>query len=124
MLLGNSSGAAAVLRAVSIEPSLADALIVDAPFDRLLSTVENRFVAMKLPPFPLARMIVLWGGARQGYWAFAHNPFDYASKITCPVLHLHGENDPRVTLDRRTMWPACRTKDARDVPRCWSCIAY
>ena len=67
-------------------------LIVDAPFDRLLSTVENRFTAMRLPSFPFARLIVFWGGTRQGYWAFAHNPADYASKITCPVLHLHGEN--------------------------------
>jgi uncharacterized protein len=98
VLLGDSMGAAAVLRAASLEPKLAHALIVDAPFDRLLSTVENRFIAMKLPAFPFARLIVFWGGARQGYWAFAHNPTGYASKITCPVLHLHGENDARVTL--------------------------
>jgi pimeloyl-ACP methyl ester carboxylesterase len=98
VLLGDSMGAAAVLRAASTDPKIADALIVDAPFDRLLSTVENRFAAMRLPSFPFARLIVFWGGTRQGYWAFAHNPADYASKITCPVLHLHGENDPRVTL--------------------------
>lgn len=98
VLLGDSMGAAAVLRAASLDSKLADALIVDAPFDRLLSTVENRFIAMKLPSFPFARLIVFWGGTRQGYWAFAHNPADYASRITCPVLHLHGENDPRVAL--------------------------
>ncbi|MBC8108151.1 MAG: alpha/beta fold hydrolase [Anaerolineae bacterium] len=98
VLLGDSMGAAAVLRAASLDPKLADALIVDAPFDRLLSTVENRFTPMKFPSFPFARLIVFWGGTRQGYWAFAHNPADYAGKITCPVLHLHGENDPRVTL--------------------------
>ncbi|CAN5663018.1 hypothetical protein BH09PLA1_BH09PLA1_09690 [soil metagenome] len=97
VLLGDSMGAAAVLRAASLDPKLADALIVDAPFDRLLSTVENRFVAMKLPPFPLARLIVFWGGIRQGYWGFAHNPADYAGAIRCPVLHMHGENDSRVT---------------------------
>lgn len=100
ILLGDSMGAAAVLRAASLDSKLADALIVDAPFDRLLSTVENRFAAMKLPSFPFARLIVFWGGARHGYWAFAHNPADYASKISCPVLQLQGEHDSRVTLSQ------------------------
>jgi pimeloyl-ACP methyl ester carboxylesterase len=98
ILFGESMGATAVLRAASLEPQIADSIIVAAPFDRLLSTVENRFVAMRLPPFMLARLICFWGGVRQGYWAFDHNPSDYATRITCPVLHLHGENDPRVTL--------------------------
>jgi pimeloyl-ACP methyl ester carboxylesterase len=98
ILYGDSMGAAAVIRAMSLDPKLADAIIVDAPFDRLLSTVENRFVAMNLPTFPFAQLICFWGGVRQGYWAFDHNPADYAINITCPVLHLHGEHDPRVTL--------------------------
>ena len=100
ILYGDSMGAVAAIRAVSLDPQLADALIVAAPFDRLLSTVENRFHAMKLPAFPFAQLICFWGGARQGYSAFAHNPSDYATKITIPVLHMHGEHDPRVTREQ------------------------
>jgi pimeloyl-ACP methyl ester carboxylesterase len=97
ILFGDSMGAAAVIRAASLEPKLADGLIIAAPFDRLLSTVENRFVAMNLPPFPFARLICFWGGVQHGYWAFDHDPARYATTIHLPVLHIHGAHDPRVT---------------------------
>lgn len=98
VLLGGSMGATAVMRAVALDATLADAIIVEAPFDRLLSTAENRFTSMHLPSFPFARLLVFWGGVRQGYWAFHHNPVDYARDIPCPVLHMHGDRDPRVTM--------------------------
>ena len=100
ILFGDSMGAAAVIRAASIDPKLADGLIVAAPFDRLLSTVENRFAAMKLPALPFARLICFWGGVQHGYWASDHNPAEYATKFGIPVLHLHGAHDPRVTTDQ------------------------
>jgi uncharacterized protein len=98
MLYGVSMGAAAILAAVhrhKIEP---DALILECPFDRLLSTVQNRFRAMSLPSFPSSQLMVFWGGFQQGYNGFKFNPADYMREVHCPVLLLHGERDPRVTL--------------------------
>jgi alpha-beta hydrolase superfamily lysophospholipase len=99
VLYGQSMGAVAILRAVGVKGVTADALVLESPFDRLLSTVNHRFEAMGLPAFPMSRLLVLWGGLRQGYWAFDHNPQDYARRITIPTLVMHGQHDPRVTPD-------------------------
>jgi uncharacterized protein len=100
VLYGQSMGSAAILRATAVNGIQPDAIIVESPFDRLLSTVENRFDAMNVPSFPFARLLVFWGGAQQGFNGFEHNPVDYASHVRCPVLHLHGEFDPRVTQEQ------------------------
>jgi alpha-beta hydrolase superfamily lysophospholipase len=97
ILYGQSMGGAAILRAVAqlnVNPS---AVIIESTFDRLLSTVENRFDAMKFPSFPLARMLVFWGGIQEGYSGFKHNPDDYAQHVHCPVLMMQGSLDARVT---------------------------
>ena len=52
VLYGISIGAAAILRAVArgdVDPA---ALVLECPFDRLLSTAQNRFAAMGVPSFP------------------------------------------------------------------------
>jgi len=96
VLYGQSMGAAAVLRAVAVKGVAADAIIVESPFDRLLTTVEHRFDAMGLPSFPLARLLVFWGGVQHGYWGFGHNPAEYAKAVRLPVLVMHGTTDARV----------------------------
>jgi pimeloyl-ACP methyl ester carboxylesterase len=52
---------------------------------------------MGMPAFPLANLLVFWGGQQQGYNAFKLNPADYAKKVHCPVLMFQGGVDPRVT---------------------------
>jgi uncharacterized protein len=97
ILYGQSMGGAAILRAVAelrVQPS---AVIIESTYDRMLSTVENRFHAMGLPAFPLARLLVFWGGEQFGYSAFDLNPADYATHVHCPVLMMQGGLDPRVT---------------------------
>lgn len=54
---------------------------------------------MNLPAFPMACLLVLWGGVQQGMNGFDHNPVEYAARVECPALILHGERDPRVTVD-------------------------
>jgi alpha-beta hydrolase superfamily lysophospholipase len=98
ILFGQSMGAAAVLRAVAVHGIRADALVLECPFDRLLTTVEARFRAMRLPTFPGARLLTFWGGVQHGFDPFAHNPVDYARSVTCPALLLHAANDPRVAV--------------------------
>ena len=49
---------------------------------------------MKVPAFPSAELLVFWGGWQTGFNGFAHNPRDYAKHVTCPILFLHGGEDP------------------------------
>ena len=100
VLFGQSMRRAAVLRAVGQLNVSADAIIIESPYDRLLSTVENRFHAMKLPAFPLARLLIFWGSEQQGYWAFDMNPAVFAADVHTPTLMFHGQLDSRITLDQ------------------------
>ena len=97
ILYGHSMGSAAILRAISVDDLRPAAAVVECPFNRLLDTVENRFAAMGLPSFPAAHLLVFWGGVQHGFNGFAHNPADYARDVNCPILLLHGGNDPRVS---------------------------
>ncbi len=98
ILYGQSMGGVAILRAISTHNIQPDALILEAVFDRMLSTVQNRFAAMGLPSFPAAQLLVFWGGVQSGYSGFKHNPSEYATRVQCPTLMLHGTDDPRATL--------------------------
>ncbi len=98
ILYGVSMGAAAVIRAVSAHELEPDALILECPFDRLLTTVKNRFSAMHLPSFPAAYLLVFWGGVQQGFNGFRFNPAEDLRQVRCPVLLMHGERDARVRL--------------------------
>jgi alpha-beta hydrolase superfamily lysophospholipase len=97
VLFGRSMGSAAILRAIAVHGLEADAIMLECPFDRLLSTVENRFTAIGVPSFPFARLLLFWGGVQCGFPAFTHNPVDYAEHARCPVLLLHGRDDQRVS---------------------------
>ncbi len=98
VLLGSSMGAAAILRAVAHEDVTPDGLILECPFNSLLTTTGNRFRAMKLPTFPLAHLLVFWGGKQHGFDGFEHNPAEYAKAVNYPTLLLIGDTDARVTL--------------------------
>lgn len=100
ILYGQSMGAAAILRAIAAQGVRPSAVILEFPFDRLLTTVGNRFGAMGLPAFPGAELLVFWGGVQQGFNGFHHNPADYARNVDCPVLLFHGGQDTRVLPDQ------------------------
>jgi alpha-beta hydrolase superfamily lysophospholipase len=100
ILFGRSMGAAAVLRAVDCFELQPQAVVLECPFDRLLSTVRNRFRAMGVPSFPCAELLVFWGGVQHGYSGFRHNPAEYAAHVHCPVLLMSGEQDTRVTKEQ------------------------
>ncbi len=100
VLFGQSMGAAAVLRAVGDLHLSADAIVIESPYDRLLSTAGNRFHAMHLPAFPLAQILMFWGGAQQGFWSFDMNPELSALMVHAPTLMFHGQRDSRVTPEQ------------------------
>jgi len=97
VLYGQSMGGCAILRAVADLEVRPSAVIIESTFDRLLSTAENRFHAMGLPAFPLADLLVYWGGWQLGYSGFKLNPANYAMRVRCPVLMMQGGLDQRVT---------------------------
>lgn len=98
-LFGTSMGAAAILKALddySITPA---SIIIECPFGSMYKTVSARFRIMGAPTFPMAGLLVFWGGMQNGFWAFNHNPEEYAKAVTCPVLLMYGEKDNRVSRE-------------------------
>ncbi len=100
VIYGSSMGGAALLRTIAVEKIDPDAIILEAVFDRMLTTVRNRFRSMRVATFPSAELLTFWGGFLTGFPAFKHNPCDYARKVTCPTLLLHGTADSRATIDQ------------------------
>ncbi len=99
ILYGQSLGAAAVLRAIATGNVNPDGIILESPFDRLVTTIGNRYRAMGLPSFPFAPLLAFWGGFQHGFNAFRHNPVEYAAAVQCPSLVLGGADDPWVRPD-------------------------
>jgi esterase/lipase len=98
-LYGSSMGAAAVMKAINDYKLSPKAIIVGCPFGSMYGTVGKRFEIMGIPKFPMAGLLTFWGGIENGFWAFGHNPEDYAKSITCPTLLLWGEQDNRVDYE-------------------------
>ncbi|MVN75328.1 alpha/beta fold hydrolase [Hymenobacter sp. HMF4947] len=97
VLYGVSMGAVAIMRAESELGLRPAANILACPYGSMLQTARNRFTAMGLPPFPLANLLVLWGGLENNYWAFGLKAEEYARHIATPTLLLWGTADRRVT---------------------------
>ena len=99
ILFGTSMGAVAILKAAetyNIKPTSA---ILECPFGTMYKTVYARFDAMNVPCFPMAGLLVFWGGIQNGFWAFSHNPQEYAKSVQFPVLLLYGEKDRDVSRE-------------------------
>lgn len=96
-LFGTSMGAVAIMKALQDDAITPAGVILECPFGTLYKTVCARFDAMGVPTFPMAGLLVFWGGLQNGFWGFSHNPERYALSVKCPVLLLYGQKDPRVS---------------------------
>jgi alpha-beta hydrolase superfamily lysophospholipase len=96
-LCGISMGAVAIMKAMNDYDLQPAGVIIECPFGTMYQTVAARFKNMKIPAFPVAGLLVFWGGLQNGFWAFSHNPIRYAKHITCPTLLLFGEQDENVS---------------------------
>ncbi len=97
VLFGTSMGAVAIMKAIkdfNLKPS---SIILECPFGSLYETVSARFHKQNIPVFPMAGLLVFWGGVQNGFNGFSHNPRSWAADIHCPVLLMYGEKDDRVT---------------------------
>jgi len=97
ILFGTSMGAAAILKALHDYSITPKSIIIECPFGSMYKTVCARFRVMGAPTIPMAGLLVFWGGIQNGFWAFNHNPEDYAASVHCPTLLMYGEKDNRVT---------------------------
>ncbi len=99
VLYGQSMGSAAILRAINVYGVKPSAIIIEGVYDRMLTTVKNRFRLMGYPSFPFAHLLVFWGSVQCGFNAFRLNPVDYAASVDCPALVMHGAVDHRATIE-------------------------
>lgn len=96
-LFGTSMGAVAIMKAIKDYDIKPKGILIECPFGSMYQTVAARFSNINLPAFPMAGLLVFRGGVQNGFWAFGHNPTDYAQQINCPTLLLYGENDKNVS---------------------------
>jgi alpha-beta hydrolase superfamily lysophospholipase len=99
ILFGTSMGAVAIMRAISDLKISPASIIIECPFGTMLKTVKARFSNMGIPSFPMAHLLVFWGGLQNNFNAFTHNPEDYAKNINCPTLLLYGQRDEKVSTE-------------------------
>jgi len=98
-IYGTSMGSVASMKAINDYNIKPKGIIIECPFGSMYKTVRARFKTMKAPTFPMAGLLVFWGGLQNGFWAFGHNPADYAKKINCPTLLLYGAKDEKVSRE-------------------------
>jgi alpha-beta hydrolase superfamily lysophospholipase len=114
ILYGNSMGAVSIMKAISdfnIQPKK---VIIECPFGTMSQTVENRFENMNVPAFPMAYMLTFWGGVINGFWAFDHNPEEYAKNISQPILLMYGAKDKNVkTFETENIFKNIKSKDKK-----------
>jgi alpha-beta hydrolase superfamily lysophospholipase len=115
VLWGISMGGAAITRAIHEYPDIKPAkVILEMPFGELMDAVKARLRLMNLPEQPFASLLTFWGGTEQGFWAFGHNPEDYATSVKYPTLLQWGRNDSRVSeLETNEIYENLATKDKR-----------
>lgn len=98
-LFGTSMGAAAIMKTIHDYDLKPKAILIECPFGSMYETVCARFRNIHAPVFPMAGLLVFWGGIQNGFWAFGHNPADYAKKIDCPTLLMYGNRDKNVSRE-------------------------
>ena len=98
-LFGTSMGSVAIMKALSDFEIKPKGIIIECPFGSMYKTVYARFESMNVPTFPMAGLLVFWGGVQNGFWGFEHNPTEYSKNITTPTLLMHGQKDEKVSLE-------------------------
>lgn len=96
-LFGTSMGAVAIMKSINDFQIKPKGILIECPFGSMYQTVCARFKTMNAPTFPMAGLLVFWGGIQNGFWAFGHNPTNYAKKINVPTLLLYGAKDEKVS---------------------------
>jgi alpha-beta hydrolase superfamily lysophospholipase len=97
ILFGTSMGSVAIMKSISDFGIKPRGIIIECPFGSMYQTVCARFKTMNTPSFPMAGLLVFWGGIQNGFWGFGFNPTEYAKNIACPALLMYGLIDDKVS---------------------------
>ncbi len=100
-VLGLSMGAGVALMVAAQDQRIA-AAVVDGAYTRLARLLKGWFRERGVPgPMAagLAHLGLLAASLRAQYQLYRANPIDLVSRITAPVLFIHGERDPFVSGD-------------------------
>jgi alpha-beta hydrolase superfamily lysophospholipase len=98
ILFGESMGAAAIIRAMATHNLQPQKLILESSFDRLETTVANRFKLLGIPAWGLNQNLLFYGGLILDFDPFTHNPIEQVSSIQTPLLYMAAGQDRRVFL--------------------------
>lgn len=79
-LFGTSMGSVAIMKCINDTKIKPKGIIIECPFGSMYTTVCARFKKMNAPTFPMAGILLFWGGIQNGFWGFNHNPTEYAKK--------------------------------------------
>jgi uncharacterized protein len=96
-LFGTSMGAVSIMKCINDYAIHPKGIIIECPFGSMYETICARFNKMHAPTFPMAGVLLFWGGIQNGFWGFSHNPAEYAKNIHCPTQLLYGEKDKSVS---------------------------
>jgi len=99
ILYGPSMGAVSIANATANYGIKPNAIIMECPYGKLLTTVKNRFDLMGVPSIGFPELLVFWGGVQNGYWGFSMNTIEFAKNIEVPTLIMHGQDDNRANLE-------------------------
>ncbi len=95
-LFGESMGAATILRSIAHEGIKPKGIIIQCPFESMLTATKSRFENLGAPFLGLGHLLVFWGGVQNGFNAFKHSPMEYAKSVDVPTLYFWGAQDPLV----------------------------
>ena len=73
ILFGQSMGAVAILRAIAVHGIEPEAIILECPFNRMLTTAQNRFAAMGVPSYIVQHLSGAMADYQNGRMAGADN---------------------------------------------------
>ena len=99
IMYGSSLGSVVVMKAAAEKKISPSAIIADMPFGSLQDHLEARARVLGFPSQPFAFLVTLWIGIENGYNGFGLRTYDYAKKISCPMLLQCGDMDMYVTKE-------------------------
>lgn len=97
ILYGISMGSVAIMKSINDYKIAPSSIIIECPFGNMLKTVQARFKIMNVPSFPMAYLLLFYGGLQNRFNPFEHNPIEYAKNIDIKTLLLYGEKDNKVS---------------------------
>jgi uncharacterized protein len=121
IILGVSMGGASALKAVEVEPTLCDALIVDSAFSSLESALYHAFVNKSgLPTFPFLPIMKKMFNYAGSCDVSAMTPLDSIKNIKQPLLIIHSCVDRLVPVQESLLMYAQGAQQAKlwIAPKC------